>query len=258
MTSGVKSNDSGLCGISFSSDSPDVVVEEMERCIRGAREKNTISITNTEFMYYALRDPTIFEYARRARFCLCDGMGVVLAGVANGLRIPRFNGPVLLKKCCEFGTSRGWRHYFYGGKPGVAERMMANLKAQYPEMIVVGCYTPPFREIGAREDELVLQSIRDAAPDVLWVGLGLRKQEAWIQNHIDSLDVPWLVGVGAAFDFHAGTARWAPGWIQRIGFEWLYRVCFEPRMLRRIARSFVFLIEATWRGGAKVLRRSAG
>ena len=90
----------------------------------------------------------------------------------------------------------------------------------------------------------MLREINAAKPDIIWVGLGLLKQESWIAKYKDRLDAPWLIGVGAAFDYHAGTARWAPPWIRRIGMEWLYRVFFEPRMLVRNYRSAKFMFGA--------------
>jgi N-acetylglucosaminyldiphosphoundecaprenol N-acetyl-beta-D-mannosaminyltransferase len=239
-----------VCGFLITASPTAAVLDEIGRNISGERTNQAISITNSESMYFALRRPEHGEYIRGVRFSLCDGMGVVIAGLARGRRIPRFNGPVLMEKCCEYGVSRGWRHFFYGGKPGVAVLLARRLQQRFPGLIVAGVHTPPFRITPAIEDAAVLETIQQSHPDILWVGLGLLKQEQWIAAHISRLRVPWFVGVGAAFDFHAGTARWAPGWIQRIGFEWLYRVCYEPRMIPRIARSFVFLGQAL---GARLL-----
>ncbi len=233
-----------VCGFPISAGSTADVLDEIGRNISGERANLAISITNSESMYFALRRPEHADYIRRVRFSLCDGMGIVIAGLASGCRVPRFNGPVLMEKCCEYGVSRGWRHFFYGGKPGVAEILAQRLKQRFPGLIVAGFHTPPFRPTSVPEDAEVLENIQQAGPDILWVGLGLLKQEQWIAKHISMLRVPWFVGVGAAFDFHAGTAHWAPRWIQRIGFEWLYRLCHEPRMLPRNARSFVFLGQA--------------
>jgi N-acetylglucosaminyldiphosphoundecaprenol N-acetyl-beta-D-mannosaminyltransferase len=233
-----------VCGFPFTVSSAAAVLDEIDKNIYGDRTGQVISITNTESMYFALRRPEHAEYIRRARFSLCDGMGVVIAGLARGCRVHRFNGPVLMEKCCEYGVSRGWRHFFYGGKPGVADLLARRLAQRFPGLIVAGVIAPPFRTGPLREGASTLATIQRARPDILWVGLGLLKQERWIAEHISTLRVPWFVGVGAAFDFHAGTARWAPRWIQHMGFEWLYRLCREPRMLSRNARSFVFLGQA--------------
>ena len=230
-----------VCGVPFTAAPPAVVLDAIGGNISGERANQVISITNSESVYFALRQPEHFDYIRRARFSLCDGMGVVIAGLASGCRIPRFSGPILMEKCCEYGISRGWRHFFYGGKPGVTDLLARRLSQRFPGLLVAGIQTPPFSATPFEEDAAVLEAIQQTRPDILWVGLGILKQERWITAHVSKLRVPWFVGVGAAFDFHAGTAKWAPRWIQRIGFEWLYRVCHEPRMLPRDARSFMFL-----------------
>jgi N-acetylglucosaminyldiphosphoundecaprenol N-acetyl-beta-D-mannosaminyltransferase len=217
------------------------VLDEIGANISGERANQVVSITNSESMYFALRRPDFAEYLRKARFSLCDGMGVVIAGLARGHRIPRFNGPVLMERCCEYGVSRGWRHFFYGGRPGVGNLLAEKLSERFPGLIVAGVYSPPFRATPFEEDSSVLETIQQTRPDIIWVGLGILKQEQWIAAHLSKLNVPWFVGVGAAFDFHAGTAAWAPRWVRSIGFEWLYRLCHEPRMFPRDARSFAFL-----------------
>src|SRR5581483_7010579 len=104
--------------------------------------------------------PEHAEYIRRARYSLCDGMGVVIAGRAQRRSVPRFNGPVLMEQCCARGVSRGWRHFFYGGKPGVAELLARRLTKRFPGLIVAGIATPPFYKGPFQEDEAVLESIR--------------------------------------------------------------------------------------------------
>lgn len=123
--------------------------------------------------------------------------------------------------------------FFYGGGDGVAERLAANLAARFPGLTVVGTHTPPFRPLTAAEDAEVVARIAAAKPDVVWVGLSTPKQERWMADHVGRVGAPVLVGVGAAFDIHAGTLRQAPPWVQRSGFEWLYRLAREPRRLWR-------------------------
>ena len=220
------------------------VLEEMDRNIRGARDPAWISITNTESMYHAKRIPSHRDYIEAARYSLCDGVGVVLAGWFQEKKIPRYNGPVLMIESCEYGTERGWRHFFCGGKEGVADMLATKLKAKFPMIEIAGTFCPPFRPMTSEEEKEMIRRINESNADVIWVGLGLLKQEGWIEAYHKRLNVPWLVGVGAAFDFHAGTARWAPAWIRKIGFEWLYRLFVEPRMFIRNYYSFVFLVEA--------------
>ena len=220
------------------------VLEEMDRNIIGPRAPLYISITNTESMYHARRIPVHREYIENARFSLCDGIGVVIGGWIEGKSIVRFNGPNLMLKSCQYGVGRGWRHFFCGGREGVADLLSKNLARQFPGMITAGCYSPPFRNLSEEEESNMIQRIKDSRPDIVWVGLGLLKQEAWIAKYIGQIGSPWLIGVGAAFDYHAGTARWAPMWVRRIGMEWFYRLCHEPRMFKRNVFSFLFLLEA--------------
>ncbi len=222
------------------------VLQYMEASIKDNHASQHICITNTESMYHALRRPDHHRYISDAAFSLCDGMGVVIAGRAGGKRIRRFNGPVLVEEATKFGLDREWRHFFCGGQEGVAESMRDSLSAKYPKMIIAGVYSPPFRDLTISEEREMIEIINSAKPDILWVGLGLLKQEAWITRLKDQLDVPWLIGVGAAFDYHAGTAKWAPTWVQKIGLEWLYRLFNEPRMLKRNAYSFAFMFKAIW------------
>jgi N-acetylglucosaminyldiphosphoundecaprenol N-acetyl-beta-D-mannosaminyltransferase len=237
-----------VSGIPVYSGPHRAVLEAMDRNIRGDRRSSYISITNTESMYYARRLPEHREHIERAAFSLCDGIGVVIGGRLQGRRIERFNGPILMLEACEYGVAHGWRHYFYGGREGVAATLAATLEKRFPGLITAGVCCPPIRPLTETEEAETASRINDSGADIVWVGLGLLKQEAWIRRFRERLDSPWLAGVGAAFDFHAGTARWAPAWIRQIGFEWLYRLCFEPRMFVRNVNSFVFLFEAAAKG----------
>lgn len=217
------------------------VLKDMDNTMKN-RSGSYICITNTESIYHATRIPTHFDYINNARFSCCDGIGVVLAGKMLGHKIPRMYGPDLMLKCCEYGVDKKWRHFFYGGKKGVPELLSKRLTEKFPSLITAGTYSPPFRQLTPEEDKLIINQINKASPDILWVGLGLLKQERWIAKHLGKINVFWMIGVGAAFDFHAGTARRAPGFLRRIGLEWLYRLAFEPRMLKRNFYSFPFLI----------------
>jgi len=192
-----------------------------------------LSITNTESLYHATRMPAHFQYIANATFSCCDGVAVVLAGNMLGHEIPRLHGPDLMLKCCEFGVDKGWRHFFYGGKPGVPEKLSRQMMEKYPGFSTAGGYSPSFRPLSPKEDKDVVDRINNSKADILWVGLGLLKQEKWIADHRNKIEVPWMIGVGAAFDFHAGTIKRAPKFYRDIGLEWLYRLAFEPRMLIR-------------------------
>ncbi|WP_319405961.1 WecB/TagA/CpsF family glycosyltransferase [uncultured Desulfosarcina sp.] len=209
------------------------ILANMEKSILNQEAGNYVSITNTESVYHALKIPAHMSYIQNANFSCCDGVGLVFAAKLLGLEIPRLHGPDLMLKCCEFGISRKWSHFFYGGKPGVPERLVSKFSDRYAGMIAAGTYSPPFRELTHQEEKKIIDMINQSNPDILWVGLGLLKQERWIARHRTRLNAKWMIGVGAAFDFHAGTIKRAPKVYRDLGLEWLYRVVFEPRMIRR-------------------------
>jgi N-acetylglucosaminyldiphosphoundecaprenol N-acetyl-beta-D-mannosaminyltransferase len=163
-----------------------------------------------------------------------DGMAIVWLLRAKGFRfVERVYGPDLMLAVCEQGVEKGYRHYFYGGAPGIGEKLAVVLQHQFPGLQVVGVDSPPFRKLTAEEGVAEQSRIRAAHPDIVWVGIGSPRQEIWMSENVNQLNVPVLVGVGAAFDFLSGNKRQAPAWVQRSGLEWFYRLVSEPRRLWR-------------------------
>jgi N-acetylglucosaminyldiphosphoundecaprenol N-acetyl-beta-D-mannosaminyltransferase len=244
MTDNFTTNNVRILGVPFTLCDFAEILATMERSISRHANGHCIAITNTESTYYAKRFPAHFGYINKAEFSCCDGIGLVLAARMSNRELPRLHGPDLMLKCCEYGLERKWRHYFYGGKEGVPELLSENLAGRFPGLIIAGTYSPPFRPLTPEEDVELIQRINGASPDIVWVGLGLLKQERWIDEHLNKIKAPWMIGVGAAFDFHAGTVRRAPKVFRNIGLEWLYRLAFEPRMFIRNVRSFLLLVQA--------------
>jgi N-acetylglucosaminyldiphosphoundecaprenol N-acetyl-beta-D-mannosaminyltransferase len=169
---------------------------------------------------------------RQADLTVPDGISLVKVAQWKGGAVRSRVAGTDLMKAFFFGTQGlGFRHYFYGDTDLTLERLTGNLTRQYPGLTVAGAYSPPFRPMTEEEDEAAIRRINEAKPDVLWVGLGLPKQEQWIYTHRDRLDVPLVLGVGAAFKFLAGTVQRAPDWVGDMGFEWLWRFACEPRRL---------------------------
>jgi N-acetylglucosaminyldiphosphoundecaprenol N-acetyl-beta-D-mannosaminyltransferase len=195
----------------------------------------------------AQRDKAVRAAINGAGLATQDGMPLVwwsrLAGFRN---TGRACGPDLLDAMCARAAERGQRHYFYGGSPQVVERLVSRLAQRHPGLIVAGYRSPPYRALTEAEDEADIAAINQARPDFVWVGLGMPKQEKWIVSHFGRIHATALLGVGAAFDFHAGTKPRAPGWIQRSGFEWLFRLASEPRRLahRYIIDNSIFIAHA--------------
>ena len=161
-----------------------------------------------------------------------DGMPIVWSGKWAGAHwMRRVYGPDLLLAACEYGLPRGWRHFLYGGGPGVAERLTASLRKRFPGIDIIGNRTPPFRQF---DEGFVLEEVsnlKQMLPDIVWIGLSTPKQEKLASMLAALWHGPVFIGVGAAFDFHAGTKKQAPKLLQRSGLEWLFRLMQEPRRL---------------------------
>jgi N-acetylglucosaminyldiphosphoundecaprenol N-acetyl-beta-D-mannosaminyltransferase len=220
------------------------ILDAIDANIHGERARSYISITSSELLYKSRRSSFLPAYIEGARFSIADGISVSVAAALHGQRIPRFTGPALMEECCRYGVERGWRHFFCGGAEGLADLLSQKLGARFPGLIVAGTYCPPFRALEPHEEEAMIAEINAAKPDILWIGLGVVRQETWIKRYLDRLQVPWLVGVGAAFDFHAGNVQRAPGWMQRGGLEWAHRLYLEPWRYKRTSSAFVFMLEA--------------
>ena len=139
--------------------------------------------------------------------------------------------PDLLLAACERSLTTGWKHYFFGGGPGVAELLAARLTEKFSGLVVAGFDTPPFRPLTPQEDQIAVERINRSGADIVWVGLSTPKQEFWMAEHLGKVKAPVMIGVGAAFDFHAGLKKQAPCWMQRSGLEWFFRLATEPRRL---------------------------
>jgi len=163
-----------------------------------------------------------------------DGMPLVWLGRGQGHRqVTRVYGPDLMLAVCDAGRATGLTHYFFGGAAGVPERLRDRLAQRFPGLRVVGTMSPPFRPLTAAEIAALRGEIAAQRPDILWVGLSTPKQELFMAQHGPQLDAGLLIGVGAAFDFHAGVTPQAPRWMQQSGLEWLFRLGVEPRRLWR-------------------------
>ena len=168
-----------------------------------------------------------------------DGQPLVWAMRALGhTGASRVYGPELMARYCERSAATGVKMFLYGGRnQGALVELALQLRRRYPGLRIVGGYSPPFRALTEEEERWVADEINRSTADVVWVGTGQPKQEKWMAAMRDRLDAPILVGIGAAFDFHAGLVPQAPAWMQNIGMEWVFRLVHEPRRLwRRYAR----------------------
>ena len=145
----------------------------------------------------------------------------------------RVFGPTLLNKMLDWGQEKKIKHFFLGSTNKTIEKLTKVIEHDYPSALVCGSISPPFRPLTKEENNTIINKINDTNADIIWVGLGAPKQEKWMYHIIKRLNTKILIGVGAAFDFHAGSKKRAPKWMQSIGLEWLFRLLSEPKRLWR-------------------------
>jgi N-acetylglucosaminyldiphosphoundecaprenol N-acetyl-beta-D-mannosaminyltransferase len=196
------------------------------------KDKGYVCVTGVHGVSEAQRDSAFRSILNGAFLNTPDGMPLVWVGRLKGQRhMDRVYGPDLMLAVMELSERTGWRHFFYGGANGTADQLKSKLEARFPKLQIVGSYEPPFRPLNAEEQTGLKERVCSAKPDVIWVGLSPPKQERFMAEYLDKLDVTLMFGVGAAFDFHAGSVQQAPRWMQRSGLEWAYRLYREPRRL---------------------------
>lgn len=211
---------------------PDVIAI-VEHWIQSRGPARYIAVTGMHGMAKASEDPQFRHVLNKAGLVVPDGMPLVWLARHHGFALRRrVNGPEFMLTFCQSTANKGYRHFFYGGAPGVAQSLAATLQCDFPGLIVAGTYTPPFRPLTTAEESEVENLITQAQPDILWVGLSTPKQEIWMSTH-QHLRVPVMAGVGAAFDLNTGRVRRAPRWMREHGLEWLFRLWVEPRRLWR-------------------------
>ena len=211
---------------------PDIV-QIVEKWIRKRGSTQYVAVTGMHGVSESQEDPHFREILDAAGLVIPDGMPLVWVGRLEGHREMKHRTPgseVMEHFCRETGSK--YRHFFYGGAPGVAEDLARTEQRRYG-IQVAGTYCPPFRPLTQEEEGEVESILKDAAPDVLWVGLSTPKQEKWMYQHRDRIQVPVMFGVGAAFDMNTGRLKRAPAWMQEAGLEWLFRLLVEPRRLWR-------------------------
>ncbi len=196
-------------------------------------EKGYICVAATHTIMVCHEDPELREAVLNSSLTVPDGQPLVWAMNALGGDLSeRVYGPDLMARYCERAARSGTRMYLYGGRnQGALVQLALNLRQRFPGVKIVGGYSPPFRDLSEEEDDAIVQEINRTKADVIWVGVGAPKQEKWMAAMRPRLDAAVLVGVGAAFDFHAGLVAQAPEWMRSAGLEWLYRMAQEPRRL---------------------------
>lgn len=194
----------------------------------------TVNLVGVPAVVSVKEKPALESVYNGATINTLDGMPFVLKARRLGYECDRCSGPDMMGMIFAQGIDRGTTHYFYGGKNDeVLNKLKMNLEVKYPGIQIVGMYSPPFRPLTDEENSFVINEINTLKPDFVWVGIGAPKQEIWMHEHRDEITGTCMLGVGAAFDFLAGTLAKAPEWIENAGFEWLFRLLREPKRLWR-------------------------
>jgi N-acetylglucosaminyldiphosphoundecaprenol N-acetyl-beta-D-mannosaminyltransferase len=218
-----------ILGVGATPQDLNTAVATLERWC-AERRQEYVCVVSVHGLVVAQRDPTMRHALNHCGMATEDGVPLVwwsrLAGFSQARRVC---GSDLLDAACAHGVPRGFRHYFYGATPKVVERLIVRLQKRHPGLCVAGYRSPPFRPLTPAEDAAEIAAINAAEPDFIWVGLGTPKQEKWMVEHLGKIDATALIGVGAAFDFHAVMQPRAPVWMQHAGLEWLFRLLTEPR-----------------------------
>ncbi len=223
-----------ICGVQIDSFSFNEVVEKISEHIVFQQNKPQYVVTpNAQLTVILQKDIHFREICDKAFLCVPDGVPLLWAAkLMNSPLKERVNGTDLFEQLCEVSAKNGFKVFLLGGRPQSANKAAQTLSRRHPKLNIVGTYCPPY---GFEDDDSELaaieQTIKKAAPDILFVGLGSPKQEKWIDAYHKKLDIPISIGIGASFEFVSGTVNRAPKWMQKTGLEWLFRLATEPRRL---------------------------
>lgn len=228
---------------------PDVIAI-LEGWIQERQGTHYVAVTGMHGVTESRHDSNLRVALDASDLVVPDGMPLVWLGRYHGMPLRRrVYGPELMATFMQ-QTAYRYRHFFYGGGPGVANRLAEDTQQRYG-IRVAGTYCPPFRPLTQEEDSEIVDLIQHAAADIVWVGLSTPKQERWMYEHRDKIQVPVMLGVGAAFDINSGVLPQAPMWMRENGLEWLFRLLVEPRRLWR--RYLVNGSQFVWNASLEVL-----
>jgi N-acetylglucosaminyldiphosphoundecaprenol N-acetyl-beta-D-mannosaminyltransferase len=231
---------SNVLGVGISPLNLSLAIEQILIAASRPEFMGYVTVTGVHGVMECQRDSDLKRIHNQSFLSAPDGMPMVWMGWWNGFRaMNRVYGPDLMLELMAATSVSGEKHFFFGGGVGVVDKLADNLRGKYEGVSIVGMSTPPFRPLTSEEEMEVVASIQATRPHFFWVGLSTPKQERFMDSflkHHSDLTQDWdhgliMLGVGAAFDFHAGLVRQAPAWMQKSGFEWLFRLCMEPKRL---------------------------
>jgi len=236
-----------ILGFKTSSSGVSGDIELAWNIVKSGATGKYVACTNPHSIVVSTKDRYFRESLSQADILLPDGIGIVLAAKILGLDLnERVAGSDLFQGLSEkANNSGGLKYFFLGSTDEVLKKIAKRLSEDYPNITICGVLSPPFKSEFSEEDNVeMIDMINKAKPDVLWVGLTAPKQEKWIYQNKDKLDVPLMGAIGAVFDFYAGTIKRSPEWVCKMGLEWLPRLFREPRRLfkRNFISSPLFLL----------------
>ncbi len=197
-----------------------------------SKKTHYICVSNVHTIITGVKDERFKKITNNASLAVPDGMPLVWIGKHRGYKdMEKCSGPDIMTHLFKLSEEKGYTNYFYGGTEDNIKILGNELHAKYPKLKILGMYSPPFRELTKEEDDNIIKKINELKPNILWIGLGAPKQEVWMYQHFEKLSGSVIFGVGAAFNFHSGTLKRAPIWMQKTGLEWLYRLFKEPKRL---------------------------
>jgi N-acetylglucosaminyldiphosphoundecaprenol N-acetyl-beta-D-mannosaminyltransferase len=223
---------------------PETVAWARQRIL--SRQPGYIATANMDFVMQAWRDPELHRILLEAELVVADGNPLVWLSRFLGPKLPaRVTGSDLVPMLAEMCRDNQFALFHLGGAPGVPEKAAEVLTRRYPGLRIAGCYSPPKANLAQMNHREILARLEAAQPDLLYVAFGAPKQEKWVQLHIRQWQVPLTIGIGGSLDFLAGTQRRAPRLVQRLGLEWLWRMCSDPpRLMRRYLQNIAFFAKA--------------
>lgn len=222
-----------ILGVGVSAISMEEAVNATDSFLQG-RDQSYVCVTGVHGIMEAQQDGQFRKILNESFLTTPDGMPTVWLGHAHGFKtMTRVYGPDYMLAVCKMSVERGYKHFLYGGKPGVAEQLRSSLLSRFPGLQIVGTYTPPFRPLDPEQERHLQQMVLESGADVLWCGLSTPKQERFMATYNGRLPVKLMVGVGAAFDLLSGNLSEAPDWMKKSGLQWSYRLLKEPRRLWR-------------------------
>lgn len=233
IADGVHAPFMNILGVGISVVNQKLVLEIVQRWMN-SNNSQYMSVCNVHTVMSCFRDPSLRRAVNGAGVVAPDGMPLVWIGRMQGhAQMGRVYGPDFMLALCRESQKPGYRHFFYGGVPGVPQALADELRRRYPDLQIAGFHSPPFRPLTSTEQQEDISRINATEPHVVWVGLGTPKQDRWVADHVGLIEGAVLIPVGAAFDFITGRLPQAPPWMRDSGLEWLYRFMTEPRRLWR-------------------------